>query len=521
MSGDDNVAASVVCLMKVRASILTACALMALLACASGLTPAQAQTDERSLGLPAPLPSPQTATGKYYALVIGNNNYVNLTRLKTAVADAEDIATVLRMRYGFETRLLLNANRQKILAALTEYRRNLEPSANLIIYYAGHGTRDADVDKAYWLPVDASPADNANWISADDITTSIKGMPARHVLIISDSCYSGAIYRDLGADLLLPAGRERVIQRMLLSKSRKLMTSGGIEPVLDSGGGGHSVFANALLKGLSQMEQDVFSAEEMFIEYVREGVAGRSNQLPEYSPLFNSGHEGGDFVFMRKPLVVRQVPNLTLALRRTVVAAAPGQQVQLPVTITNTGNQPDQFRVETDLPAEYGPKFTSGQNGADTGSPVLDTPRLARGQSVELMLNLRVPEAARDAQQNRFIVRAASKSDQQVLKVADGSLTVVAAALAGVSTVSRDTVQPGETFTQTITVRNQGSAPAKNGPRRFRLQSRTSSWCRLRSRAVRLRPRLAHRPFGVWAILTCAPAATSQSPCAPRPMPWP
>ena len=89
------------------------------------------------------------------------------------------------------------------------------------------------------------------------------------------------------------------------------------------------------------------------------------------------------------------------------------------------------------------------------------TPQLARGQSLDVFMNLRVPEAASDAQQRPFIVRAASKSDYQVFKVANGTLTVVAAALAGASAVSRESVQPGETFTQTITVRNQGSAPAR------------------------------------------------------------
>jgi uncharacterized caspase-like protein len=234
--------------------------------------------------------------GRYYALVIGNNAYQDMPRLETAVNDAKEVEAVLRGRYGFETKLLLNAKRKEIIQALNEYRRKLEPNANLLIYYAGHGYRDSETEKAYWLPVDASKDNNSDWISADDVTTNVRGIPARHILVVSDSCYSGTLARESSSRL-----SSRYMQKLIESKSRTLMSSGGNEPVADGGGGGtHSVFANALLRGLDEIEKDVFTAEDLFHEYVREPVAGKSNQLPEYSTLRASGHEGGDFVFVRK-----------------------------------------------------------------------------------------------------------------------------------------------------------------------------------------------------------------------------
>lgn len=165
-------------------------------------------------------------------------------------------------------------------------------------------------------------------------------------------------------------------------------------------------------------------------------------------------------------LIVKQVPALALALRRATEAASPGQVVHLPLTITNTGNKEDQFRLETDLPAEYQPTFSLLQGGnpsaaTDTGLPILVTPQLARGASTEVTLNLRVPLTAADGQQRRFIVRAASQSNSQIARISDGSINVIAAALAAASNVSQASVQPGETFMQTITVRNSGSSPAK------------------------------------------------------------
>ena len=158
-------------------------------------------------------------------------------------------------------------------------------------------------------------------------------------------------------------------------------------------------------------------------------------------------------------ITVRQVPDLTLALRRAAIAAQPGQVIQLPLLITNAGNKEDQFRLETDLPAEYQPTFSQG--ASDTGMPIFVTPQMQRGASLEVTLNARVPESTPDNQQQRFLVRAASQADSTVTRVADASLTVVAAALAASSNALQENVQPGDTFTQRISVRNQGSAAAK------------------------------------------------------------
>ncbi len=160
-------------------------------------------------------------------------------------------------------------------------------------------------------------------------------------------------------------------------------------------------------------------------------------------------------------VTVKQVPNLVLALRSNSEFAQPGQSIQIPLTVRNTGNKADQFRLETDLPAEFQPTFNLAQSGGGAELPVLVTPQLAPGTSADVTLNLRVPETANDGQTLKFFVRAASQADYQVLKVADGSINVVAASLAGTSNVSSSSVMPGDTFTQTISIRNAGSSPAR------------------------------------------------------------
>jgi len=249
------------------------------------------------------LPLTNVVAGRYHALVIGNDSYQYVPRLKTAVADARVIDSILREQYGFETKLLLNASRQEIFLAISYYRRNVEANDNLLVYYAGHGHFDRETEKAYWLPVDARSEDAANWISADDITSNIRAVPARHVLVVSDSCYSGTIDRGLGLGASTASAlseRNRFLQKMMAGKSRTLMASGGNEPVSDGGGDGHSVFGRVFLTGLTRIDKNSFTASELFRDFVQERVAGAANQTPEYNPLRNSGHESGDFVFIRR-----------------------------------------------------------------------------------------------------------------------------------------------------------------------------------------------------------------------------
>ena len=276
--------------MKVRLILLAV--VVGLLA--SAPTPRTTGAQQRGLGQAA-----TSAGGLYHALVIGNGDYKSLPKLLTAARDARAVERVLRESYGFQTRLLVNATRSEIVAALSDYGRKLGADASLLVYYTGHGHRDAEAGKAYWLPPDATREDVSDWIAADDITTAIRVIPCRHVLVVSDSCYSGALPLALGAPPSRPDERERFLQKMDAGRSRTLMASGGDEPAADEGDGGHSVFAAALLRGLRKMDGPRFTASELFVGYVLGPVASRTGRIPVYNPLGNSGHESGDFVFTR------------------------------------------------------------------------------------------------------------------------------------------------------------------------------------------------------------------------------
>jgi hypothetical protein len=246
---------------------------------------------------------PSISFGKYYALIIGNDNYQNgIKPLKNAVSDATAVDEILRTKFGFETILLTDRTGKEIISAINRLKRNLTENDNLLVYYSGHGIRLED--ETYWVPIDAVDAeDNTTWVSTSvHLVKNLRATRAKHVIVISDSCFAGTINaRDLARDANAESGgnRQNRLQKIVDSVSRVLLASGGDEPVLDVGGGKHSIFTRALLEGLEKMDKKVFLASELFHDFIAEQVSGSAKQTPEFAPIRESGHVKGEFVFVR------------------------------------------------------------------------------------------------------------------------------------------------------------------------------------------------------------------------------
>ena len=231
------------------------------------------------------------AFGRFYAVVIGESSYRNYEPLPTAVNDARAVAKLLEQKYGFEVRRLENASSQQILAAIRETGRQMTPADNLVVFYAGHGSLQNE--KGYWQAVDAE-LDMSNWISPAAIKDILLDHPARRMLILADSCYSGALARGT-----LATHREPETKR-----ARLVISSGGVAPVLDSADGQHSLFTRALLDVLGKGDERVVDVRALF-PGIRERVvdsarrAGRE-QNPELAVMAEVGDEGGSFYFVAK-----------------------------------------------------------------------------------------------------------------------------------------------------------------------------------------------------------------------------
>ena len=242
--------------------------------------------------------------GRYYALVIGNQDYETLPDLDTAVGDAEAVGKVLEKRFGYRVTMLRNANRYEILSALNRLRKELTDKDSLLVYYAGHGELDRVNLRGHWLPIDAEAHNTANWISNVSITDILNAMSVRHVLLVADSCYSGALTRSALAQIesgQSDEARIHWIKTLSKMRSRTAMTSGGLAPVLDGGGGAHSVFAKAFLAVLRDLN-DVTEGQRVYREVsarvAYEATRYQVEQVPEYAPIKYAGHEAGDFLFV-------------------------------------------------------------------------------------------------------------------------------------------------------------------------------------------------------------------------------
>jgi caspase domain-containing protein/Sel1 repeat-containing protein len=258
----------------------------------------------KPIAAPPPKLSGQSlGLGKYYALVIGNQKYQKLQRLSTPEADASDIAALLKDRYGFTVTLLLNATRWEIMEELNKLRSVVTEKDNLLVYYAGHGQIDRVNSLANWLPIDADATSTANWIANSTLTETWNTMSAKHILVVADSCYSGAMTRSSMGQLqpgLSEEERLAQLKSLAVSPSRTVLTSGGVSPVMDGGGGRHSIFAQNFIDILSENQDfllgrqlsDVLSARVL-------NIARRLNfeQRPEYAPIRFAGGESGDFIF--------------------------------------------------------------------------------------------------------------------------------------------------------------------------------------------------------------------------------
>jgi uncharacterized caspase-like protein len=246
-------------------------------------------------------------------LVIGISDYQRLKKLETPVKDATAVAEILRKDYGFEVVTLLDAaaDRYHILSELNKLRETLTEKDNLLVYYAGHGELDRVNQRGNWLPVDAEPDSTANWISNIQITDILNTIAARQILVIADSCYSGILTRGVTTAMQRTqsgADRTNWYKIMISKPSRVALTSGGLEPVADSNGGDHSLFASILLKVL-RGNANVMSAQEVYTQ-IQPAVAmkmddARMHQVPEYAPIKMAGHEAGDFLFVKHQTVAQ------------------------------------------------------------------------------------------------------------------------------------------------------------------------------------------------------------------------
>ena len=235
-------------------------------------------------------------TPKFYALLIAEEDYddASIPDLQNPVKDAKELKIILETKYTFSAvniYTLYNKNRLDIMQAIVQQCNALSKNDNLLIFYAGHGTSKRNKDNTvdgFLIPADAWYKLEASYIKASDIKDALKNSEAKHILVIADACFSGALIRDLPQDV------SKAIKIQYERPSRTAMTSGNLEAVPDN-----SQFLLYLKQRLDENKEKYLSAKELFDSFYK-AVYNNTETAPLYRAIQGVGDEGGEFIFIKK-----------------------------------------------------------------------------------------------------------------------------------------------------------------------------------------------------------------------------
>lgn len=232
-------------------------------------------------------------TGKYYALIIGINEYIDpvINSLDFCVRDAELFYNTITTRYTFEkenVKLLQNATNFDIVAALDFFARTVRPIDNFLIFYAGHGIWNPNSETGFWLPSDARRNSKLNWFRNSALRDYLSEINSKHTLLITDACFGGSIFKSRAAFMDAPLA----INKLYELPSRKAMTSGTLTEVPDQ-----SAFLKYMIVRLYDNSNRYLSSEQLFSS-LRIAVINNSNVIPQFGEIKDVGDEGGDFIFI-------------------------------------------------------------------------------------------------------------------------------------------------------------------------------------------------------------------------------
>jgi TPR repeat protein len=246
--------------------------------------------------------------GRVAVLSIGIARYQSpgIPELAYPVADATAIAEHLRDSFGFEPTLLIGpeATKRAIETALDQCEEHLGERDALILYFAGHGQLlelPSYGRAGYLIPYDADldlqdRSRPAQWqeeaIDAHWLVERVERMPAQHVVLVADACFSGYM-TTRGSNLW---------DRPDLQEIPKFPSRSVVAATTERQGARedrksrHGIFTAALLAQLEELDRDKHAASvtDVFVE-VRQRVTddSRRSMTPQMS---RTGE--GEFVFL-------------------------------------------------------------------------------------------------------------------------------------------------------------------------------------------------------------------------------
>ena len=244
-------------------------------------------------------PTGEALRGDNWLLLVAIGKYREWGNLRGPARDVAALKKVLLDRYAFDAARTVElydekATKKAIIETFRDLGRRLRPEDSLLLYYAGHGHTDQFSKTGYWIPHDAG-ADTAmqeRWLPNAAVRGYLREMKCSHVLLVSDSCFSGDLLDEQRGEL--PQITDAYFRRAYEMQARQVLTSGGSEPVSDTGLGGRSAFAFHLVRALERNRAPYLDPTQLYI-HIRAGV---KDQMPLLGNLKGAGHQdGGAYIF--------------------------------------------------------------------------------------------------------------------------------------------------------------------------------------------------------------------------------
>ena len=139
-----------------------------------------------------------------YALIVGNEDYKskqpnlsNESNVKFAVNDAKIFKEYLNKTLGIpktNITLITNATAVQINQGVNKFKLlpQINPNAEIIFYYAGHGLPDQATKEQYLIPVDVNGSNITYGLKINDIISELNINNPKKLIMILDACFSGA-----------------------------------------------------------------------------------------------------------------------------------------------------------------------------------------------------------------------------------------------------------------------------------------------------------------------------------------
>lgn len=225
------------------------------------------------------IPENPTTNNKTFAVVIANQNYINVAGVPLALNDGLAFSKYCEKTLGMpaeNVRYYADASYGTMLRAIRDIKNiasAFNGDINIVFYYAGHGIPNEATKDAYLLPTDADGTQTEGCYSLNKLYTELGSTKAKEIVVFLDACFSGS-KREEGMlasarGVALKAKQEDPRGNMVVFSA-----ASGDETAFPYSAKGHGLFTYYLLKKLQESKGDVNLGE--LSDYISENVKQQS-----------------------------------------------------------------------------------------------------------------------------------------------------------------------------------------------------------------------------------------------------